>query len=94
MTKAPPTYRRTHLFDAVDRGELSLRELARRLEVSNAYLCHIRKGKRPMTRGMEIRAAHLLGMAREQLYYDDDQPEVRAGSGPSPPSSRRPSETV
>lgn len=77
---------RQRLFEAVDRGDMTLAELARRLEVSRSYLCNVRKGRRRVSRSMEIRAAHLLGIPRAELR-DEGQPEVRAGSGPSPPRS-------
>ena len=91
--------RRTRLFEWQEQQGLTRRQLAARVGYTHVYLSQIATGARPITDNFEMRCAYALNLPREFLFYDGardgdaSQPEVRAGSGPSPPSSRRPSET-
>lgn len=81
--------RRTRLFEVERERGWTRRQLAERVGYGYVYLCQIKSGNRPITPNFEMRCAYALGIPREFLFYDsgggDSQPELRAGSGPSPP---------
>ena len=87
--------RRTRLWDYRREQGLTMAQLSAKVGYNPVYLYRIKSGALPITANFEMRVSYALGIARESLFYDGDasQPEVRAGSGPSPPSSRRPSGT-
>lgn len=86
--------RQTRLWEYRREHGLTMAQLAGKVGYNPVYLYRIKSGALPITPNFEARIAFALGVPREFLFYDAPgegvegeaaAPEVRAGSGPSPP---------